>query len=145
MDTFKEADYSGVNCDMVIDCLFTATATGDGHWGMEAGTVVTFTKLELRLTAYNDDGGTTRYGELCAYHNKEAHEHGLCYTDKGVTAGVMGFVLKHPTLSKLVEDGSGSEQGMQEAKMFSLDVQLTKKYTIDELVALGMGNVEEWD
>jgi len=144
MDTNEEVEFGGTNCSLTIDCLFYATATGDGYWGMEEGTVVTFTKLELRVSVYSDDSGVSEFGELCAYHDKDANEHGLCYTDKGITAGVREFVQRHPVLSKLVKDLGGSEQGMQGAKMFSCDVTLAKKLTIDELVAGGMGNVEEW-
>jgi len=145
MDTLKEADFSGTNCSLTVECLFNATATGDGYWGMEAGTVVTFTRLNLFVTVYNDDDGKVGFGEVQAYHDKGASEHGLCYTDKGITAGVKEFILAHPVLSSIIQDAGGSEQGMQGEDMFSMDVTLNKKFTIDELVAAGMGNVEHWD
>jgi hypothetical protein len=114
---------------------FTAVASGDGYWGMREGTGVTFDKIVLHVRVYDGDMSA----ELCAYHNKDAHKYGLCYTDSGVENAVKAFVDAHPELSTLVVSDSvgGSEQGMQDACMLSCDADMHDSVTPKMLIDLG--------
>jgi len=115
---------------------FTAIAAGDGYWGMDEGTEVTFHSIVMRMFAEED--GTVQVGELCAYHNKDAFDHGLCYTDKGIESTVSAFALAQPELSEIIAGGiCGSEQGMQGPLMFSCDVDLHDGLTVDKLKSMG--------
>jgi len=116
---------------------FTAVASGNGYWGMREGTEVTFDKIVLHVFIYDDDESMS--AELCAYHNRAADEHGLCYTDIGIENAVNAYVAAHPELCTLIVRSSvvGSEQGMQGALMLSCDVDIRKSVNINLLTDSG--------
>lgn len=116
----------------VVD--FTCVADGSGLYGMEAGTEVIFNRLVVEIKSYEPDEW---YANIEAYHDTNAKEHGLCYTDSGLEKGVNMFISNHPELKTLIYAASGSEQGMQGRKMLSMDVSVHGDVTLKLLDELG--------
>lgn len=113
---------------------FSAIASGDGYWNMPKGFRVDFTEVVANVSLC--DGEV--WAELQFVHEHIADEDsGLAYTDKGVEAAVQTFVARHPELSKLFYNVSGSEQGMQGADFLSCDASVENLMTLKKLEALG--------
>ena len=119
--------------------VWAVTAAGNGYWDMEEGTVVQITKVELRISRYDDDDeeNPKMYAEVAAYHDTDAAKYGLLYTDKGCERGIEKAALAHPEMGTIITDCCGSEQGMQDQFMFSGDANVSPNMTDEKLKALG--------
>jgi hypothetical protein len=99
---------------------FTAVAKGDGHWDMKEGTEVTFHTVDVEIRRYD---GEEWSAEISWYHDRDAGQFGLCYTDTGIEGAVREFVSNHPELSKWIkaDQGGGSTSGWQDRFLFSTE------------------------
>jgi hypothetical protein len=116
----------------VVD--FEGVADGSGLYGMEPGTVVKFNRLEVEIKSFDPDDW---YASINAYHDTDANKYGLCYTDAGIEQAINNFISNHKEIGTLVYNAGGSEQGMQERKMFSLDAEVHGDVTLKLLEELG--------
>jgi len=102
---------------------------GDGLWNLEKGVDIHLNHVYIEARSFDGDSlcGTVRVTHNCA-----ASKQGLLYTD-GVTKDVIECLRKHPLLGQLIEDGCGSEQGMQDEFVLDLDVDIVPGTTFEFL------------
>ena len=116
---------------------FTVTSDGTGYWDMRKDLQVTFHRISIEAVLYDDNKS---YGGIWLDHNANANEHGLCYTDNGVTCGVQEeFAMQLSQYNTILDplSISGSEQGMQSTYIFSCDVNFNDNVTEKKLIDLG--------
>ena len=101
-----------------IPAFFTATAAGDGLWGMKSGRSVHFTSIRVFVADY---GGCNSI-EVRFVHYEVPYSDGLCYTDNGINDKCREELSKIPALFFIdPESVDGSEQGMQDREYYSCD------------------------
>jgi hypothetical protein len=86
-----------------------------------------------------------KYGELCAYFNREDWEvsvHGLIYTDPQWMEQFQKMLYKHGFSVKAIHDVSYSEQGMQGDDYVSMDVGKAFLSECDKLLSFVNGQVK---
>lgn len=108
---------------------WSVTTVGDGLWEAREGVAVNITSVGLIINAYPENDGWHFYGEARVYHDLDAQGNGLLYTDS-VEDEIERLILEHPFLSKYVTSAGGSEQGMQDRFMLSLDVEQPEGITL---------------
>lgn len=124
-----------------FDAEFSATALGDGHWGIERGHKFNFTHFVVTLNNWDDEG--FRWGHVKAFHDVNRKE-GLPYTDSAIESAVRAQILNIDELDNILETRmGGSEQGMQGTNFldFDVDVKVKENITVDTLKALGFNQV----
>lgn len=115
---------------------FSAETVGDGLWGCEEGNKVEFTSVEVDITGTPDNDGWDLWGTIEVKHNLDAYEYGLLYTDS-IEKAVEEYLVNHPVLSKYIASASGSEQGMQDQFILSMDISLPKGFKLGTLTEDG--------